>query len=154
MTVLGIQAHPQAPVPLPAFRGRCARLAATAVAVAAAIACVLTGPPRPALFDLRLPLLVLAAGAVWNAARWRQRPARPARWPVPMATPWLIMTATAGVAAVTAKVVTADPALVGALLAVGAAACCLAVGLCVMAGRGRRAARPDNGDREDARAAG
>jgi hypothetical protein len=123
-----------------------------------------TGPSRSAAFDARLPLVVLALGALWNAALWRRRvivtsdqmivrgllrtrriplsgdgpPADPglARPSVPMATPWLILTGTAGVAALTIKGLTAQPELAGAALAVAAAVCCLSLGVCVLRERG------------------
>jgi hypothetical protein len=68
-----------------------------------------------------------------------------------MATPWLILTSTAGVAVLTLKLLTAYPALYGAIFAVGAAICCLAIGVCVtgaFAPGGRRdgTARPDSAD--------
>jgi hypothetical protein len=148
--------------PPTARRYGCLALAATAVALA--IATVVTGPPRSVAFDVRLPLVVLALGTLWNAALWRRRvivtsdqmvvrgllrtrriplsggdpPADPgrARPSVPMATPWLILTGTVGVAALTIKGLTAQPELAGAMLAVGAAVCCLSIGACVLRERG------------------
>ena len=139
-------------------------LALTAAAVALAIAVVVTGPARPVAFDIRLPLVVLALGTLWNAALWRRRvivtsdqmigrgllrtrriplsgdgpPPDPeqTRPPVPMATPWLILTGTAGVAALTVKALTAQPELAGAALAVGTAVCCLSLGVCMLRERG------------------
>jgi hypothetical protein len=43
------------------------------LAFALAVAVVVTGPPEPVTFGLRLPLLVLAGGAALNAAQWRRR---------------------------------------------------------------------------------
>jgi hypothetical protein len=54
------------------------------------------------------------------------------------------LTSTAGVAAVTAKLVSVSPALAFAVFSVTSAACCLAVGLLVTGGRRRRATRPGN----------
>jgi hypothetical protein len=102
------------------------RLAMTGVAVALAITVVVTGPARPVTFEIRLPLLVLAVGLAWTAVRWWRGPAR-RRAPVRMATPWLVLPLTTGVAALTAKGLTSDPALLDALGAI-AAACCLAMG--------------------------
>jgi hypothetical protein len=135
-------------------------LALTAAAVALAIAVVVTGPPRPVAFDARLPVVVLALGTLWNAVLWRRRvivasgemivrgllrtrriplsgdgpPATPerARPPVPIATPWLILTGTVGIAALTIKGLTERPELTGAVLAVGAAVCCLSLGACLL----------------------
>jgi hypothetical protein len=148
--------------PPPAQRYGC--LAVAAAAVALAIAVVVTGPPRSVAFDARLPLVVLALGTLWNAALWRRRvivtsgqmivrgllrtrriplsgggpPADPgwARPSVPMATPWLILTGTAGVAALTIKGLTTRPELAGAMLAAGATICCLSLGVCVLRERG------------------
>jgi hypothetical protein len=119
------------------------RVLATAVAVGLSVALELTGPPRPFLFSLRLPLAVLLIGAAWTQAsawmgvRWPGDVAR-SRKPVPMATPVLILTSTAGVAAVTAKLVSVSPALACAVFSVASAACCLAVGLVVTGGRRQR----------------
>jgi hypothetical protein len=149
--------------PPPTWRYGC--LALTAAAVALAIAVVVTGPPRSVAFDARLPLAVLALGALWNAAAWRRRvivvggemivrgllrtrriplsgdglPAAPGRTrpPVPMATPWLISTCTAGVAALTIKGLADWPGLADAMLAVGTAVCCLSLGACLLRERGR-----------------
>jgi len=125
------------------------RVLATAVAVVLSVALELTGPSRPFLFSLRLPLAVLLIGAAWTqapawmGARWPGDVVS-SRKPVPMATPVLILTSTAGVAAVTAKLVSVSPALACAMFSVASAACCLAVGLLVMGGRRRRATRPGN----------
>lgn len=158
---------PHAPVPTtwrpPATR-RYSCLALAAAAVALAIAVVVTGPSRSAAFNLRLPMVVLALGTLWNAALWRRRvivtsdqmivrgllrtrriplsgdgpPADPGltRPPVPMATPWLILTGTVGVAALTIKGLTAQPELAGSVLAVAAAACCLSFGVYALRERG------------------
>jgi len=135
-------------------------LALAAMAVALAIAIVVTGPPRSVAFDIRLPLVVLALGTLWNAAVWRRRVivtsdqmivrgllrtrripllsdgSGPASRPVPMATPWLILTGTVGVAALTIKGLTAQPELAGAALAVGMGVCCLSLGACLLGERG------------------
>ncbi len=68
---------PEDPPPVPAWqpsaRRRVTILALTLLAVGAAIALVATGPPGPVTYDMRLPLLVLAIGALANAAPWRRR---------------------------------------------------------------------------------
>jgi hypothetical protein len=116
----------------------------TAVALAAAIAMVVTGPPESVTFDLRLPLLVLVGGLILTATQWGWRP----RWgwsprrdrrtrvmlatdliadpppPVPMATPWLVLTVTVGVAAATLKAYETNPAVVAGVLG-GSGAFCL-----------------------------
>jgi hypothetical protein len=153
--------------PPPTRRYGC--LALTAAAVALAIAVVVTGPPRSVAFDIRLPLVVLALGTLQNAALWRRRvivtpdqmivrgllrtrriplsgdgpPAAPwqTRPPVPMATPGLVLTSTVGVTALTVKGLTVQPELAGAVLAVGAAVCCLTLGACVLRERGDKAVR-------------
>ena len=112
------------------------RVIVTAAALALAVALEVTGPRQSFLFSLRLPLLVLAAGAVWAQAGWRVDVSAN-RLPVPMATPCLILTLTAGVAATTIKLVSASPALACAVLSGASAACCLAVGLLVTDGRGQ-----------------
>ena len=189
---------PPAPAWRPPVRRRVTVLALTLVAVGLAIAVVATGPPLPVTYDMRLPLLVLAVGALVNAVQWRRRvcitpdevvlrtlirtrriPLRavaraetddgrvtirtlsgqkavvravtdpsaaddfvsalvtaagpsacrvvsaPAV-PVPIATPWLIMTSTVGVAVLTAEGFAADPALVAAALGTGTVALCAA----------------------------
>jgi hypothetical protein len=105
----------------------------TAIAVAGAIALEASGPPESFLFRARLPLLVLALGTVWTAFRWRARTAR-RREPVPMATPALILTSAAGIAALTMKLLIAAPAYGNALIAASAAVCCLALGLALTGG--------------------
>jgi hypothetical protein len=47
--------------------------ALTVLAVGLAIAVVVTGPPEPVTYDLRLPLLALAGGVLVNAVQWRRR---------------------------------------------------------------------------------
>jgi hypothetical protein len=156
-------------------------LALVAAAVVLAIVVVVTGPPRSVAFDIRLPLVVVALGTLWNAALWRRRvtvtpdqmivrgllrtrriplsgdgpPANPgqARRSVPVATPWLILTSTAGVAALTIKWLTARPELAGAVLAVGMGVCCLSLGACVLRERGdvRSAVVAEDGLGESAR---
>jgi len=68
---------PQAPLPpsawRPSTRRRITVFALTLLAVGLAVAVVATGPPEPATYDIRLPLLVLAGGALANAAQWRRR---------------------------------------------------------------------------------
>lgn len=116
----------------------------TAAAVCGAVAVEVTGPERPVSFEMRLPLLVLVIGTVW-AAYPARRPAS-ARPAVPMVTPWLVLTSTAGVALLTLKVLIADPALDDAIFAVGAAVSLLAIGVCVTGRRRDDAARPDSAD--------
>jgi hypothetical protein len=161
LAALDVPGVPAPTIWRPSAARRYGCLALTAAAVALAVAVVLTGPPRPASFDVRLPLVVLALGAVWNAALWRRRAvitpeelvvrsllrtrrialadggaALPA--PVPMATPWLILTGTSGVAALTVRGLTERPELAGAALAGGAAVCCLALGACLLRERNGR----------------
>jgi hypothetical protein len=57
----------------PSARRRVTVSAVTLLAVGLAIAVVATGPPEPVTYDMRLPLLVLAGGALVNAAQWRRR---------------------------------------------------------------------------------
>jgi hypothetical protein len=111
------------------------------VAVALSVALELTGPPQPFLFSLRLPLVVLAIGVIWTQVR-RQEYMASSRPPVPMATPGLILSSMAGTTAVTVKLVSVSPALACVMFSVASAVCCLAVGLLVMGGRRRGAARP------------
>ena len=177
-------------------RRRVTVMALTVLAVALGIAVVGTEPPGPVTYDMRLPLLILAGGALVNAVQWRRRvcitpdevvlrtlirtrriPLRavgraetddgrvtirmlsgrkavvravtdPAAAddfvtalvtaagpdasrvaggpavPVPIATPWLIMTSTVGVAVLTAEGFAADPALVTAVLGAGTLTLC------------------------------
>jgi peptidoglycan/LPS O-acetylase OafA/YrhL len=126
---------PDAPAPTtwrPSAGWRYGCLALTVAAVALAIAVVVTGPPRSVAFDIRLPLVVLALGMLWSASQWRRRVVKPPRRPVPMATPWLILPAAVGIAALTIKGLTAQPELAGAALAVASALCCLSLGICVL----------------------
>jgi hypothetical protein len=58
------------------------------------------------------------------------------RRPVPMVTPWLVMTAVLGVALATAKILTSHPQFTDALLAGGVAVCLAALALCLRADRG------------------
>jgi Bacterial PH domain len=190
--------RPPARVWRPRVRRRVTVLALTLLAVGLAIAVVATEPPGPVTDDVRLPLLILAGGALVNAAQWRRRvcitpdevvlrtlirtrriplpavagtetdgghvtirmlsgrkavvravtdpsaadefvnalvtAARPAACravgmpsaPVPMATPWLILPSTVGVAVLTAKGFAADPALATAALGAGTATLCAA----------------------------
>ena len=181
MAALDVPGPPAATTWRPPAVRRYSCLALAAGAVALAIAVVVTGPPRSAAFDVRLPLVVLALGALWNAALWRRRvivtsdqmivrsllrtrriplsgdgaPAGPglARPPVPMATPWLVLTGTVGVAALTIKGLTVQPELVGAALAMGAGICCLSLGACMLRERGdvRSAVVAEDGLRKGAR---
>jgi hypothetical protein len=68
---------PEDPLPVPVWRPsgrrRVTGLALTLLAVGLAIAVVATGPPGPVTYGMRLPLLVLAGGALMNAAQWRRR---------------------------------------------------------------------------------
>lgn len=198
----------------PPARRRIAVLVLTLLAVGLAIAVVATGPPRPLAYDMRLPLLVLAGGALVNAVQWRRRvsitpyevvvrtllrtrriplpavaraethggrvtiytlngrkavvraitdpsaaddlanavvgAAGPLAYvavdvpsaPVPMATPWLMMLSTAGVALLTAKGFAADPALAAAALGAGTITCCMALGSSWLQERRERASEP------------
>jgi len=56
----------------PSGRRRVTVSALTLLAVSLAIAVVVTGPPGSVAFDMRLPLLVLAGGALVNVAQWRR----------------------------------------------------------------------------------
>jgi hypothetical protein len=127
----------------PAGRRR-TRVFVTAAGVGAAVTLVVTGPPRPVSFDVRLPLLVLGIGALWTAATRRRTAGGGKRAAVPMATPWLLFTSTVGIGLLTARLLAGDPALSGALLAIGAAASCLALGACLAGGRRGGPARPDH----------
>lgn len=145
----------------------------TALALCAAITLVLTGPPVPVTFGMRLPLVVLGCGGAWCAARWQRRVTvttdevivrgllrtrrvpRSARLcstalgtslfiarvqrrrrPVPILTPWLVLTATLGVVVTTVKILTEHPQLNGALFAGGAAICVMALAVCLRTDRG------------------
>jgi hypothetical protein len=209
---------PEVPPPVPAWRPSVRRratvLALTLLAAGLAIAAVATGPSRPVVSDMRLPLLILCGGALANAAQWRRkvcitpgevvlqtlirirriplpaiasaetdggrvtirtlngrkaviravtdpsaaenlanavvtaagpaarRAANTAPVPVPMATPWLIMLSTAGVALLTAKGFAADPALVSAALGAGTVMCCAALGSSWLRQRRERISEP------------
>lgn len=56
----------------PSARRRLAASSLTLLAVGLAVAVVATGPPEPVTYGMRLPLLVLAGGALANAAQWRR----------------------------------------------------------------------------------
>ena len=58
------------------------------------------------------------------------------RRPVPMVTPWLVLTATLGVVVTTVKILSDYPQLDGALFAGGAAICVAALAVCFRADRG------------------
>lgn len=94
-----------------------------------------TGPPRPLEFSVRLPVLILAFGAGWAAARrrWGTRRGGP---PVPMATPALIISTMLGTAAVTARLASISPVLAGAVLLT--AAVCLGMAAVLLIAGGRR----------------
>jgi hypothetical protein len=62
-----------APAWQPSARRRVTASALTLLAAGLAVAVVATGPAEPVSFDIRLPLLVLAGGALVNAAQWRRR---------------------------------------------------------------------------------
>jgi hypothetical protein len=57
------------------------------------------------------------------------------RRPVPMLTPWLVLTATLGVVVTTVKILTEHPQLNGALFAGGAAICVTALAVCLRTDR-------------------
>jgi hypothetical protein len=57
----------------PSARRRVTVLTLTLLAVGLAIAVVVTGPPGPVTYEMRLPLLVLACGVPVNAIQWRRR---------------------------------------------------------------------------------
>jgi hypothetical protein len=67
---------PEDPPPVwawrPSARRRVTVSALTLLAVGLAIAVVATGPPGPVTYDMRLPLLVLAGGALVNVVQWRR----------------------------------------------------------------------------------
>jgi hypothetical protein len=78
-----------------------------------------------------------ALGTGLFIARAQRRP------PVPMLTPWLVLTATLGVVLATAKILSDYPQLTGALLAGGAAVCVAALAAGFRLGRD-----PRTGNRE------
>jgi hypothetical protein len=57
----------------PSARRRATFLVLAVLATALAIVVVITGPPGPVTYDMRLPLLVLAGGALANAVQWRRQ---------------------------------------------------------------------------------
>jgi hypothetical protein len=65
--------RPQTPAWQPSVLRRITVLALTLLAVGLAIALVATGPAGPLTYEMRLPLLVLAGGALANAVQWRRR---------------------------------------------------------------------------------
>jgi len=206
---------PSAPAWRPPVRRRATVLALTLVAVGLAIAVVATGPPLPVTYAMRLPLLVLAGGALANAAQWRRRvcitpdevvlrtlvrtrrvplsavataetdggrvtlrmlsgrkavvravtnpsaaddfatalvsAARPAACravgapaaSAPMATPWMIMPLTVGVAVLAAKGFAADPAVFAAVFGAGTVTLCVAWALAGSSGTGSTSANPE-----------
>jgi hypothetical protein len=90
----------------------------TTAAEAAAIALVVTGPRESLAFEVRLPLLVLAAAALLTAAPRPQ--ARVPRPPVPMVTPWLVLSATSVIVLLTVKAYESNPPLVSGVFGGGA----------------------------------
>lgn len=113
--------------------GRFGGITGTAVAVGAAIALEISGPARPWTFCVRLPLAVLALSAgLMVVRRCRRRGFLRRIGPAPMATPCLVLSSTAGVTAVTVQLLTAAPALAGALAAASAGILCLTFGLCLL----------------------
>jgi hypothetical protein len=64
------------------------------------------------------------------------------RRPVPMVTPWLVLTAVLGVALTTAKILTSHPQFADALLAGGAAVCLTALALCLRVDRDAASGSP------------
>ena len=68
---------PEDPPPAPAWQPSSLRrvtiLTLTMLAVGLAIAVVATGPPGPVTYEMRLPLLVFAGGALANTVQWRRR---------------------------------------------------------------------------------
>jgi hypothetical protein len=64
---------PPVPAWRPSARRRLTVLVLALVAAALAIVVVITGPPGPVTYDMRLPLLVLAGGALANAVQWRRQ---------------------------------------------------------------------------------
>jgi hypothetical protein len=206
---------PSAPAWRPPVRRRVTVVALTLVAVGLAIAVVVTGPPLPVTYAMRLPLLVLAGGALANAAQWRRRvcitpdevvlrtlirtrriplsavaraetdggrvtlrmlggrkavvravtspsaaddfatalvtAARPAACravgapaaSAPMATPWMIMPLTVGVAVLAAKGFAADPAVFAAVFGAGTVTLCVAWALAGSNGAGSTSANPE-----------
>jgi hypothetical protein len=191
--------QPQPPLPGPDVllswrtpaRQRLACLIWTLLGLGAAITVEAAGPDRPVAFCMRLPLLVLAAGGTWCAARWRRRVivtadevivrtlVRTRRVPwaaamcstalgtgmfiaraqrprarrggrgaaAPLVTPWLVLTATLGVATLTVKVLVMHPQFADALLATGVAVCCLTLAACVLLDRQDRPASGHPGPR-------
>lgn len=99
-----------------------------------------TGPPRPLEFSVRLPVLILAFGAGWAAARrrWGARRGGPS---VPMATPALIISTMLGTAAVTARLASISPVLAGAVLLTAAVCLGMAAVLLIAGGRRRDGSR-------------
>ena len=155
-------------------RQRAACVIWTLLGLAASIIMEATGPDMPVSFCMRLPLLVLAGGGTWCAARWRRRVtvtadevivrtlvrtrrvpravamcstalgtgmfiARAQRpWisryhlgvPVPVVTPWLVLTTTVSVATLTAKVLAMHPQYADTLLVAGTVVCCVTLVTC------------------------
>jgi hypothetical protein len=67
------EATPPVTVWRPSARRRVTVLIVALLAGAAAVVVVVTGPPVPVTYDMRLPLLVLAGGALANAVQWRRQ---------------------------------------------------------------------------------
>jgi hypothetical protein len=106
------------------------------LAEAIAITMVLTGPPESVTFALRLPLLTGVAGAAVTAAQWRRRVIHlppeveePVPVATPMASPWLVMNSTAGMAFLAAKGYQNHPTLVAGVLIFAGTTGLLALGV-------------------------
>ncbi|MGD0555149.1 MAG: hypothetical protein ABSA93_09245 [Streptosporangiaceae bacterium] len=121
------------------LRRRMLTLVLIMVAEAIAIGVVVTGPPESVAFDLRLPLLIAAAGAAVTAAQWQRRviwmPPEVEPDPVlvttPMASPWLVLNATTGVMFLAAKGYESHPALIEGVLVFSGTVGLLALGAAV-----------------------
>lgn len=57
----------------PSARRRITVLVVALLAAVLAVAFVISGPPVPVTYDMRLPLLVLAGGALASAVQWRRQ---------------------------------------------------------------------------------
>jgi hypothetical protein len=120
-------------------RRRIGSLALAVTAEAIAITVVATGPRESVAFDLRLPLLVGLVAGLICAAQWRRRTVvippdpgpEPRPEPVPMATPWLVLNSSAGVAVLAAKGYENHPALIEGMLVAAGVICLFTIGLCL-----------------------